>query len=35
VNDIGSILTVLLSVYGLAAAVFLISENRPPQATLA
>jgi cardiolipin synthase A/B len=35
VSDIGSILTVLLTVYGLAVAVFLISENRPPQATLA
>ena len=34
-SDIATILTTLLTIYGLAAAVFLISENRPPQATLA
>jgi cardiolipin synthase A/B len=34
-SDIATILMTLLTIYGLAATVFLISENRPPQATLA
>jgi cardiolipin synthase len=33
--DIGTILTTTLALYGLLAAVFLISENRRPQSTLA
>jgi cardiolipin synthase len=35
VSNIGTILTALLSIYGVAACIFLISENRRPQATLA
>jgi cardiolipin synthase len=35
VSDIATIATILLSVYGITASVFLISENRRPQATLA
>jgi hypothetical protein len=34
-SEVATILMTLLTIYGLAAAVFLISENRPPQATLA
>lgn len=34
-SQLGSILTVLLALYALATGVFLISENRRPQATLA
>jgi cardiolipin synthase len=34
-SQLGSILTVLLTLYALATGVFLISENRRPQATLA
>jgi cardiolipin synthase A/B len=34
-SEVATILMTLLTIYGLALAVFLISENRPPQATLA
>jgi cardiolipin synthase A/B len=34
-NHIGTILTVSLTLYALAMCIFLISENRRPQATLA
>lgn len=35
VSDIGTLLTVLYTLYALGASVFLVSENRNPQATLA
>jgi hypothetical protein len=34
-TDISTILTIILTLYALAMGVFLISENRSPQATLA